>query len=484
MGVTGMYLVGVSVCLGVLYLLYVTLFQSTTFFKANRYYLLGGLFFSFAVPALDLPIPGVDFRIFGKDHIATTFQSQEHDFMLLGPIAMSGETTQYTPVVPVVYYAGVLLMLLRIGYSIRKVQQLKNQSERSSSGNLRIYRTDLTHPFSFFNFIFLPKHEISPAILEHEKVHVSQFHMIDLIIVEMATALLWFNPLVFFYRRSVKAQHEYLADAYTVRNGVAVEDYLQVLFQQIQVENSIGAISHFYSKSIKNRIKMITKNKTSVKFSVVYLLLIPVVCVLLLAFSGKSPGVLSIDQNGAVDPVGLTIIVDPAHGGSDTGAESAWGMTEKDLTLSIARKMQQIGKKNGVNVILTRSDDEALTLEQRTSVSEKFPAKMFISIHLNNDKGDNGRSGIECYISKDNVGFEQSKTFTDHLLNELKNLSGIGVNGIMNSDFYVLKKNTIPAVILELGYLSNKGDYTFVTKDENQRLLAERIIAASLKQLK
>ena len=225
---------------------------------------------------------------------------------------------------------------------------------------------------------------------------------------------------------------------------------------------------------------MITKNKTSRGFYSLYLLLIPVFCGLMLAFSNK-PG-LSIAKHAAASD-GVVIVVDPGHGGTDAGSTSTSGLTEKQLTLSIAKEVQVSGSEKGLKVILTRAGDESLTLPERTSASEKHGAKLFLSIHVNSH-GDVSKSGIECMISESNVAFEQSRMFGDHLMRELGLLKGMRINGIIESDFYVLKNNSVPAIALELGYLSNDGDKMFISKETNQKIIAERIVSAILKQLK
>jgi N-acetylmuramoyl-L-alanine amidase len=252
-----------------------------------------------------------------------------------------------------------------------------------------------------------------------------------------------------------------------------------LLWHQVEVQNTSGATSPFYSKSIKNRIIMITKNKTSKRFYILYLLMVPVFCALLFAFS-KRPGVSAAH---AVASEGVVIVVDPGHGGSDPGSRSSSGPTEKQLTLSIARLIQSVGNNKGLKVVLTRAEDESITLQERTSVSEKHDAKLFLSIHINSHS-DVSKSGIVCMVSESNVDFEQSRKFSGTVMGELGLVKGISVNGIVESDFYVLKNNAVPAIALELGYLSNEADKRFIGEEANQKVIAERIVAAILKHLK
>jgi hypothetical protein len=133
----------------------------------------------------------------------------------------------------------------------------------------------------------MPKNESNPLIIEHEMAHVKQLHWFDLVIAELSAVLLWFNPLVVLYKRALKLQHEYLADSYVIKDKRQMENYLGCMLKQIQVVSLDGLVSQFYCKTFKKRIVMITKNKTSVKFLGIYFLVIPLVCVLLVAFTGK-----------------------------------------------------------------------------------------------------------------------------------------------------------------------------------------------------
>jgi len=140
---------------------------------------------------------------------------------------------------------------------------------------------DSISPFSFFNLIFLPRNGNHQMIIEHETTHVKQFHWVDLILMEIVSVLLWFNPFVILYKNALKLQHEYLADTSVIKDKNRIETYLNCMLKQVQVVSCNGITSQFYCKTIKKRIVMITKNKTSNKYLGVYLLALPLVCFML-----------------------------------------------------------------------------------------------------------------------------------------------------------------------------------------------------------
>jgi N-acetylmuramoyl-L-alanine amidase len=158
-------------------------------------------------------------------------------------------------------------------------------------------------------------------------------------------------------------------------------------------------------------------------------------------------------------------------------------MSEKDVVLSIAKGIQREGAANDIKVILTRNGDEPLTLDERVLVTNRYKADAFISLHTNFDENAS-TTGIACMVSEKSSRFTESKRLADNLVQELQTLQGISVNGIMKSNPHVLSKNSIPAILLELGYLSNPKDYKYITDQENQKHISKSIIAAVIRYTK
>jgi len=473
-----LYLLQVSFCLGVFYFLYIILFKNVTFFMVNRIYLLAGIFVSFLIPALQLSFAAMDY------HLAST--NLNTSSLIPAALYMPGEAnpTQFRSMdvyflLSIAYSVGFAFMISRFIFFLTKIIGIKNRSRVHQNGNTRIVETGSGFPFSFFNLIFLPSLRISPIIIEHEKVHVVLLHWVDLVVMEIACAILWFNPIMVFYRRSLKIQHEYQADKRTIDKGVKLENYLNCMLLQIQFENGAAPISEFYSQTIKKRVTMMTKNKTAPKFSALYLFTLPAIGMLLLAFSNQSASNLENQSLNISNEAQRTIIVDAGHGGRDGGARAADGVNEKEIVLSIAKQIQQAGQEKGIKVILTRTSDVSIELKERVSFANRFPAELFISLHINNNEHDSELSGMECIVSEGNTKFSESKKIAEEVVTQLKTLGGITINDIKKSNYYVLKGD-VPAVMVELGFLSNKNDYSFIRDEKNQKLLSERIIAAVL----
>ncbi|MDP4108074.1 MAG: N-acetylmuramoyl-L-alanine amidase, partial [Bacillota bacterium] len=150
---------------------------------------------------------------------------------------------------------------------------------------------------------------------------------------------------------------------------------------------------------------------------------------------------------------GKTIVLDPGHGGVDVGTTSITGTHEKDLTLATAQAVEQKLKKAGVNVIMARGDDSYISLQQRSSLSNQLHADAFISFHYN-WSDDHAISGLTDFFynkSKD------SSLATD-VLNGVAQTTGLKNMGTKFDDLYVLRNNSQPSTLIELGFLSNQED--------------------------
>jgi TonB family protein len=122
-------------------------------------------------------------------------------------------------------------------------------------------------PFSFFNLIFIRKEyyidgKLTP-VLAHEKIHIQQYHTLDLLLIEAAIILQWFNPFAWFLGRSIKSIHEFLADEGVLKKGFLKSDYQTLILNEtmgLQVNN---LTNNFNVSLIKNRITMMTKARSA-----------------------------------------------------------------------------------------------------------------------------------------------------------------------------------------------------------------------------
>lgn len=189
----------------------------------------------------------------------------------------------------------------------------------------------------------------------------------------------------------------------------------------------------------------------------------------------------------------VKIMIDPGHGGSDKGAVRN-GINEKDLNLKMALKLRDRLKKYKFQVVMTRSTDKTISLEERTKLCAKEKVDLYISIHCNAAVATNVR-GIETWylVPKDGVSTTATKTKTEfdkgnaydrystRLAYEIqksmmKQFPATPDRGIKPGRFYVLRHASAPAILMEVGFLSHAAERQVITRDANQNKVIDAII--------
>lgn len=151
---------------------------------------------------------------------------------------------------------------------------------------------------------------------------------------------------------------------------------------------------------------------------------------------------------------GKTILIDAGHGGKDEGASGQRGTLEKDVTLKMAKEIQrEFEKKSDATVILTRDQDDSVTLDDRVGLAKNEKADLFISIHFDAFTS-NDVEGITTYYNKE----EDIRLATLIHSNLFNQDMGTRDRGVKLGDYFVLRENIQPSILLELGFISNKED--------------------------
>ncbi len=150
-----------------------------------------------------------------------------------------------------------------------------------------------------------------------------------------------------------------------------------------------------------------------------------------------------------------TIVIDPGHGGSDPGAVNGTRQ-EKDDTLRLGLAVRDQLEKMGQNVIMTRDSDVFIPLPERSAISNNAGADLFVSIHRNSTDLGPGPAGVENFVQ---VGSPPINTkYAEDVLNEIVS-AGVQKNrGISTANFAVLRNTKAPAMLLEMGFITNPED--------------------------
>jgi len=205
------------------------------------------------------------------------------------------------------------------------------------------------------------------------------------------------------------------------------------------------------------------------------------------------------------------IVVDPGHGGDDIGAQSSNGLTEKELTLAVARRLARVLEGRGYAVRLTRDSDQSRALLDRTALANRLEAPVFVSLHANASTFSSVSGAETYYMSLDRATDEAAAATADlenrpatasddrspldlilwdlaqaEVLNESADLAlavqgrlnarlGLRDRGVKQAPFVVLTGATMPAILVEIGFLSNPEEEQKLDRPDHQQALAEAI---------
>ena len=171
-----------------------------------------------------------------------------------------------------------------------------------------------------------------------------------------------------------------------------------------------------------------------------------------------------------------TIIIDAGHGGSDVGATRD-GVYEKDLTLDMAKKLKNILKKKGFEVLMTRDSDTYVSLQERVEFTEKHEGDLFVSIHVNSSVTPEG-NGLETHYYT-----PQSYEFAQVVHKEFSSAINSKDRGLFKSKFYVINHTTCPSILVETGFISNPEERKELMTEQRRQKTAEAVAKGIMKYL-
>jgi len=292
------YILQVSVCWGIFFLLYALVLSRTTFFSWNRAYLMLTLIISLALPALEWPVPEAPSAVALQAAYymqPITIGVQQLEVIVTAapetaPPESSSPVLTWRSVLLLIYWIGVALAGIRLLYGMWQIYALYRKSEQHKRQTYTLVSTPTLHtPFSFFRLLFwsraLPYPKADAAkIIRHEQAHMDGWHSLDILIAEILGVLFWFNPLIYLYTRSLRTVHEYLADEAVLHHSKKTT-YGHLLIRQSQSGQAIALANHFSHVQLKKRILMMTKKKSHRHQLLRYALALPLLAALAFAFT-------------------------------------------------------------------------------------------------------------------------------------------------------------------------------------------------------
>src|SRR4051794_12178194 len=170
----------------------------------------------------------------------------------------------------------------------------------------------------------------------------------------------------------------------------------------------------------------------------------------------------------------MRLCIDPGHGGSDAGAQTRQPavLREKDVNLAVALQLEHEAQRQGWEPLMTRLQDRTLSLASRAAFATRFTADLFVSIHCNAAAAVEVE-GIEVYHFP---GSPQGRWLALHVIDKLiARFPGHHSRGVKEANFAVLRRTTMPAVLVECEFLTNPQQAAFLKDGKNQAAIAEAI---------
>lgn len=167
-----------------------------------------------------------------------------------------------------------------------------------------------------------------------------------------------------------------------------------------------------------------------------------------------------------------TVVIDAGHGGHDTGARSRWAGLEKDAALDTALRLDPKLRAAGFQTVLTRSGDYFIPLGERTRISNRQENAIFVSLHYN-DAPNRSAYGVETYYRA-----KPARKIAAAVQGAISSIPGVASRGVKTANFWVLKRNEYPAVLVEGGFFSNPKEGSRCATPSYREALASAIAGA------
>ncbi len=304
------YLLKVSACIIVSYIFYRLLFGRDTFYSRNRYLILGMLLSSLIFPLLtispSLLIKDTGVAIGRIGEIVTTGGNIQLD------ASDKFARFNYINLLYIIYIAGVIFFFSTLVTGVVKTLKIIKRGRVADAGFPKIILADEDYrPFSFYPYIVLPERLFTTPglneVLKHEKIHIEQRHTFDLLFMQILTALLWFNPVIWMFRRSMVLTHEFIADSKVPGDNISLKEYQYSLLNTASGGFSMP-VAHKYSNFIKKRIIMMNRKPSKNLAALKNLMLLPLAALLLVLFSFR-PALQSGDDDKKMSSASADSIV-------------------------------------------------------------------------------------------------------------------------------------------------------------------------------
>lgn len=286
----GILLLKSSACLAILMLFYKIVLEPLNHHHFKRFYLLAALLTSAIIPFITFikyVEPTLDFGVYDPESMTTPpyFPAE------LPTITEEQPNTFLPTLLWTIYAIGVIIFSTRFILNLFKISsKIRTHQKVKTHVFINVLIEKLVIPHTFFNYIFLNKsafenNDIPQEVLLHEQAHAKQKHSLDILFLEILQVIFWFNPLLYFIKKDIKLNHEFLADQQVLKSGFNLKDYQNLLLRFSSNQKELALVNAINYSSIKKRLTIMNTQTTQRTKWLRSLLLLPVLALLLFSFS-------------------------------------------------------------------------------------------------------------------------------------------------------------------------------------------------------
>ncbi|MBN4070424.1 TonB-dependent receptor plug domain-containing protein [Olleya sp. AH-315-F22] len=471
------YLIKASAIIAIFYFCYSIFLQRDTFFQSNRWFFVVGLITAILIPLVVIPI-------------YITVQPQEFVYSVSN-LTFTNENTvtpfDWNGVITTIYFLGVSIFATRLLIQIYSLVSLIIRNKKQRSGKfIYVEVEDNISPFSFFNWIVFNPNQFKQSELEqiitHEKVHVNQFHSIDILFIQIASVVFWCNPLIWIYKKELHQNLEFIADNEAQKQASCKKSYQHLLLKTSMPNYQMALTNNFYNSLIKKRIVMLHKNKSKNRNYWKFTLILPILALFIMSFNTKE---IYIEKEAPLNFQSELSYISTANDinflndnlaeiEENQGLEKEVQTKAKNTTPVSISKTNKVSTTNKiVEVIITKDYTEA----DFNKIKEEF-AKAGFTLKFKGIKRNNNGEIVAIKINasseKSNANFNTKaddpikpiKITIDNESNSISIGNGLNIHLVKGEDFSFISKNGNHKV-----HTTGKGNvYSFVSKDGKHKV--------------
>lgn len=249
----------IILCSSIFIAVYYLFLEKEKMYRFNRFYLLGSLILSYVIPFITITLPSQEKAT--KPQLIIEATTQQIASIQTGPAEFN-----WMNVLWAIYGSISIFLLIKSTLAIFAIKKIQGEKITYQNCNVILTKEDLP-PFSFWNTVYLGKkyiknNFIDPRIFLHEKNHIDQKHSIDIMLIDLLKIFTWINPALFFFKKAVITNHEFLADEAVLNGKFNIKEYQNLILDEIINRQNLPLTHSFNFINTKKRFIMMNTKKT------------------------------------------------------------------------------------------------------------------------------------------------------------------------------------------------------------------------------